>query len=54
MYPNLKNTENRIKELEYDFGADDFCMQNFYATEAALQTVMVSYNWMALFKLTVL
>jgi len=41
----------RIKELEYDFGADNFCMQDFYSTEAALRTVMISYNVMALFKL---
>ena len=54
MYPNLKDAENRIKELEYAIGADHFCMQNFYATKAALRTVMVVYNWMALFIVTVL
>lgn len=54
LYRKRGDAENRIKELEYDFGADNFCMQDFYATEAALRTVMVSYNLMALFKLTVL
>lgn len=54
LYRKRGDAENRIKELEYDFGADNFCMQDFYATEAALRTVMISYNLMALFKLTVL
>jgi IS4 transposase len=54
LYRKRGDAENRIKELEYDFGADNFCMQDFYATEAALRTVMVSYNLMALFKLTVI
>ena len=54
LYRKRGDAENRIKELEYDFGADNFCMQNFYATEAALRTVMISYNLMALFRLTVL
>ena len=54
LYRKRGDAENRIKELEYDFGADNFCMQDFYATEAALRSVMVGYNLMALFKLTVL
>jgi DDE family transposase len=54
LYRKRANAENHIKELEYDFGADNFCMQGFYATEAALRMVMMSYNLMALFKLAVL
>jgi hypothetical protein len=54
LYRQCGDAENRIKELEYDFGGDSFCMQDFYATEAALRMVMVSYNLMAIFKLTVL
>ena len=53
LYRKRGDAENRIKELEYDFGSDNFCMQDFYATEAALRTVMISYNLMALFKLVV-
>jgi hypothetical protein len=53
-YRKRADCENRIKELEYDFGADNFCMDDFYATEAALRTVMIGYNLMALFKLTIL
>ena len=54
LYRKRGDAENRIKELEYDFGADNFCMQDFYSTEAALRTVMASYNLMALFKLVAL
>jgi len=54
LYRKRADCENRIKELEYDFGADNFCMQDFYATEAALRMVMLAYNLMALFKLTVI
>lgn len=31
-----------------DFGADNFCMQNFYATEAALRTVSLNCNAIAI------
>ncbi len=29
------DVENRIEELKYDFGLDSFCLNEFYATEAA-------------------
>jgi hypothetical protein len=54
LYRKRADAENRIKELEYDFGSDNFCTQNFYATEATLRTIMVGYNLIALFKLGVL
>lgn len=50
MYRGRANCENRIKELKYDFGADSFNMQDFWATEAALNTVMLAYNLMSLFR----
>lgn len=31
-----------------DFRADNFCMQNFYATEAALRTVCLNCNAIAI------
>ena len=49
-YQGRANCENRIKELKYDFGADSFNMQDFWATEAALNTVMLAYNLMSLFR----
>ena len=49
-YRGRANCENRIKELKYDFAADSFAMQDFWATEAALNTVMLAYNLMSLFR----
>jgi hypothetical protein len=49
-YRGRADCENRIKELKYDFGADSFCLRDFWATEAALNTVMIGYNLMSLFR----
>lgn len=51
LYRNRANAENRIKELKYDFGFDSFNMNNFWATEAALNFVMLAYNLMNLFRI---
>jgi hypothetical protein len=53
LYKSRANAENRIKELKYDFGLDSFNLNDFYATEAALNFVMIAYNLMSLFILTV-
>ena len=53
-YRGRADCENRIKELKHDFGADSFCMHNFWGTEAALQLVMLAFNLMSLFKQVVL
>lgn len=53
-YRRRADCENRIKELKHDFGADSFCMRNFWATEAALQLVMLAFNLMSLFRQAVL
>jgi IS4 transposase len=49
-YRGRANCENRIKELKYDFAADSFNMKHFWTTEAALNTVMLAYNLMSLFR----
>jgi hypothetical protein len=49
-YRGRANAENRIKELKYDFGFDSFNMNNFFATEAALNYAMLAYNIMSLFR----
>ena len=54
LYRGCADCENRIKELKYDFAADSFNMSNFWATEAVLNTVMIAYNLMSLFKWAVL
>ena len=50
MYQGRADCENRIKELKYDFGADQFCLKNFWATEASFRFIMVAYNIMSLFR----
>jgi Transposase DDE domain group 1 len=49
-YNQRGDSENRIKELKYDFGMDGFALQEFGAMEAAFRFVMVAYNIMTLFK----
>jgi hypothetical protein len=54
LYRGRADAENRIKELKYDFSADNFNMHNFFATEAALNFVMMAYNLMSLFRQVIL
>jgi hypothetical protein len=42
--------ENRIAELKHDLGADGFCRKEFFATEAALQAVLLLFNLLAEFQ----
>jgi len=50
LYRHRAEAENRIKELDYDFGLNSFNLRKFYATEAALNFVMIAYNLMNLFR----
>jgi hypothetical protein len=50
LYRQRATSENRIKELKYDFGLSSFNIQNFFGTEAALNFVMLAYNLMSLFR----
>jgi len=54
MYRGRGDAENRIKEIKHDFGFDCFNLNGFYATEAALIFVMISYNLMSIFRMFVL
>lgn len=54
MYRGRADCENRIKEIKEDFGFDSFNMNNFAATEATLNFVVIAYNLMSLFKQAVL
>lgn len=54
LYNQRADCENRIKELKYDYGIEGFCMEDFYATEAAFRFAMMAYNLMSLFKLQIL
>jgi len=53
-YRRRADAENRIKELKYDFGADSFCLNDFWATEACLSIALFAYNLMSLFRQAVL
>ena len=50
LYRGRADCENRIKELKYDFAAGSFNMNDFWATEATLNTVMLAYNLMSLLR----
>lgn len=54
LYRGRSDSENRIKELKYDFGIGGFCMKSFYATEAAFRFVMMGYNIISLFRQSIL
>jgi hypothetical protein len=53
-YRQRGDAENRIKELNADFGADSFNLKEFYPTEAALIFSMIAYNLMSIFRIFVL
>jgi hypothetical protein len=54
LYRERAESENRIKELKYDFGMDSFNMKNFEATQAALDWVIMAYNLISLFRQVVI
>jgi hypothetical protein len=49
-YNRRADVENRIGELKHDLGADGFCMQKFFATEAAFRPVLLVFNLLAEFQ----
>lgn len=54
LYRQRADSENRIKELKYDFGIEGFCLKKFYATEAAFRMVLIGYNLISLFRQAIL
>ena len=44
LYRGRADAENRIKELKYDFGMKGFCLNDFWATEAAFRMICFAYN----------
>jgi hypothetical protein len=49
-YNQRGDSENRIKELKYDYAIDAFAMRSFAATDAVFRFVLLAYNLMAIFK----
>ena len=50
MYRGRADSENRIKELKYDFSVDKFVSGNFSATEACGSFIVMAYNFLSLFR----
>jgi len=49
-YNRRADMENRIAELKHDLGADGFCLKQFFATEAAFQTILLLFNLLGEFQ----
>jgi hypothetical protein len=49
-YNGRASVEQRIEELKNDLAADDFCTQNFWATEAAFLAVLFTFNLLSLYQ----
>lgn len=49
-YNRHADMENRIAELRHDLGADSFCLQEFFATEAAFQAILLLFNLLSEFQ----
>jgi hypothetical protein len=49
-YNQRADVENRIEELKNDLGADDFCLKEFFATEAAFLGILFLFNLLSEFQ----
>jgi hypothetical protein len=49
-YNKRADMEKRIGELKYDLAADDFCLREFFATEAAFCSILLLFNLLSEFQ----
>ena len=49
-YNQRADMEKRIAELKYDLAADDFCLKEFFATEAAFRAILLLFNLLSEFQ----
>jgi len=49
-YNHRADMENRIAELKHDLAADDFCLREFFATEAAFRSILLLFNLLGEFQ----
>jgi hypothetical protein len=49
-YNHRADIENRIAELKHDLAADGFCLQEFFATEAAFRSILLLFNLLGEFQ----
>ena len=52
-YNKRADMEKRIFELKSDLACDDFCMKQFYATDAVFRTILMLFNLLGEFQRTV-
>lgn len=50
LYRGRADSENRIKELKYDFAFDHFLLRDFWGTEAVMNIVTMAYNIVSLLR----
>lgn len=50
LYNQRADVENRIAELKYDLAADDFCLHEFFPTEAAFRAILLLFNLLSDFQ----
>jgi Transposase DDE domain group 1 len=50
MYKGRANIENHIGEIKSDLAMGGFCLDDFYATEAALRAIAIAHNLLAMFQ----
>lgn len=50
-YRGRADSENRIKEVKYDFSVDKFTTHGFWSNEACANFIIMAYNLYALFRL---
>lgn len=53
-YRGRADSENRIKELKYDFAFDNFVLRDFWASEASMNFIVLAYNLISLFRHTLI
>ncbi|NMA75318.1 MAG: transposase, partial [Bacteroidales bacterium] len=53
-YRGRADSENRIKEIKYDFAFDHFVLKDFWASEAAMNFIIMAYNLISLFRHTLI
>jgi hypothetical protein len=49
-YNHRADMENRIAEPKHDLAAHDFCLQEFFATEAAFSSILLLFNLLGEFQ----
>lgn len=49
-YNGRATVEQRIEELKHDLAANGFCLQSFFATEAAFLAVLFTFNLLSLYQ----